>query len=87
MTQAEKTSTLQPAIEVAEKTSRLQQAIEVVEALSPEEQAVLADLIQKRLRQQRRDELIQAVAEAREDYAKGNVRRVSVADLLAELDS
>ncbi len=71
----------------AEKTSAFQKAIEAVEALSPEAQAILVDIIDKRLKQQRRDELLQAVTEAREDYAKGNVRRGSVADLLAELDS
>ena len=71
----------------AEKTSAFQKAIEAVETLSPEAQAILIDIIHKRLQQQRRDELLQAVAEAREDYAKGNVHSGSVADLLAELDS
>lgn len=70
-----------------EKTSTFQKAIEAVEALSPDAQAILVNIIHNRLKQQRRDELLQAVAEAREDYAKGNVRSGSVADLLAELDS
>jgi hypothetical protein len=71
---------------MAEKTSTLQKAIEVVEALSPDEQAILIDIIDKRLKQQRRQELLQEVAESERDYALGNVRRGSVADLLAELD-
>lgn len=71
---------------MSEKTSTLQKAIEVVEALSIEEQAILIDVIQKRLKQQRRDEILQAVAESRQEYAEGNVRSGSVADLLAELD-
>jgi hypothetical protein len=70
-----------------EKTSTLQKAIEVVETLSIEEQAILIDVIQKRLKQQRRDEILQAVAESRQEYAEGKVRSGSVADLLAELDS
>jgi ribosome recycling factor len=69
-----------------EKTSTFQKAIEAVEALDPEAQAMLVDIIQKRLTQQRRDELLKAVAEAENDYAQGNVRRGSVADLMAELD-
>ncbi|AFZ22428.1 hypothetical protein Cylst_0046 [Cylindrospermum stagnale PCC 7417] len=70
-----------------EKTSTLQQAIEVVEALDPEDQVILIDIIQNRLKQQRRDALLKAVAEAREAYSKGEVRSGTVADLVAELDS
>ena len=70
-----------------EKTSTFQKTIEAVEALSPDAQVILIDIIYKRLKQQRRNELLQAVAEAREDYSKGNVRSGSVTDLLAELDN
>lgn len=70
----------------AEKISLFQQAIETVESLSPEEQTILIDIIQNRLKQQRRDELLQAVAESEQDYAQGNVRRGTVADLMAELN-
>ncbi|BAZ31499.1 hypothetical protein NIES4074_39720 [Cylindrospermum sp. NIES-4074] len=69
-----------------EETSTLQQAIEVVEALDPEDQVILIDIIQNRLKQQRRDALLKAVVEAREAYAKGEVRSGTVADLMAELD-
>ncbi|MCY7384826.1 MAG: hypothetical protein LH628_20040 [Microcoleus sp. CAN_BIN18] len=69
----------------AEKISLFQQAIETVESLSPEEQTILIDIIQNRLKQQHRDELLQAVAESEQDYAQGNVRRGTVADLMAEL--
>ncbi|MEA5621722.1 hypothetical protein [Nostoc sp. UHCC 0251] len=69
-----------------EKTSTFQKAIEAVEALDPEAQAILVDIIQKRLKQQRRDDLLKAVAEAREAYVKGEVRSGTVADLMAELD-
>lgn len=72
---------------MAEKTSIFQKAIETVEALSPDEQEVLIDIIQKRLRQQRRDELLKAVAEAENSYVQGNVYRGSVFDLLAELEN
>ena len=72
---------------MAEKISTLQQAIDIVEALEPEEQAMLLDIISKRLSQQRRNELIIDVAQARDDYQKGNVKRGSVADLMAELSS
>ncbi len=70
-----------------EKTSTFQKVIEAIEALDPEDQAIIVDIIQHRLKQQRRDELIKAVAEAREAYAKGEVRSGTVADLMAELDN
>jgi hypothetical protein len=70
----------------AEETSEFQQVIEAVESLAPEAQAVLVNIIQKRLKQRRRDELVQAVKEAEQEYTAGNVRRGSVADLMAELN-
>lgn len=69
-----------------EKTSIFQKAIEAVEALDPEAQVILIDIISKRLKQQRRDELLKEIAQAENDYAQGNIRRGSVADLMAELD-
>jgi hypothetical protein len=69
-----------------EKGSIFQKAIDTVEALSPEEQNMLIDIIQNRLKQQHRDELLKAVAESEKDYELGNVRRGTVADLMAELD-
>jgi hypothetical protein len=68
------------------RTSAFQSAIEVVEALSLDEQAILIDIIDKRLKQQRRSELLQEVKAAEQDYAAGEVRRGSVTDLMAELD-
>jgi hypothetical protein len=70
----------------SEKTSVFQKAIETVESLSSEEQIILINLIQNRLKQQHRDELLQAVAESERDYAQGNVRRGTVTDLMAELE-
>jgi hypothetical protein len=69
-----------------EKTSTFQKVIEAVEALDPEYRAILVDIIQKRLKQQQRDELLKEIAQSESDYAQGNVRRGSVADLMAELD-
>ena len=69
-----------------ESTSTFQQAIETVEALSPEEQTMLIDIIQNRLREQKRQELSQDITEAQQNYLSGNFKRGSVADLMSELD-
>ena len=68
------------------KTSAFQQAIEAIEALSVDDQLMLIDIVQKRLKHQRRLILLQQVAEAEQEYAAGNFKVGSVADLMAELD-
>jgi hypothetical protein len=80
------TELIQTISATTEGTSEFQQVIEAVESLAPEAQAILVDIIQKRLKQRRRDELVQAVKEAEQEYTTGNVHRGSVADLMAELN-
>ncbi len=53
---------------------------------SLDEQAMLVDIILNRLKQQRKTQLLEEVAQAEREYDCGNVRRGSVADLMAELD-
>ncbi|MEH2394586.1 MAG: hypothetical protein V7K21_24010 [Nostoc sp.] len=53
-----------------EKTSIFQKAIEAVVTLDPEAQAILVDIIQKRLKQQRRDDLLKEIVQAERDYAQ-----------------
>ncbi len=79
-------TTHHPLSETA-KTSEFQKALETVEALPLDAQEVLIDIIEKRIAQQRRENLIQEVEEAREEFAKGHYRSGSVADLMAELDN
>ncbi len=64
-----------------------QQVLEVVGALSLEDQEILLDVLQKRLRQQRRNQLVKEVMEVKQDYEDGKVQFGSVEDFLAELDS
>ncbi|BAY11856.1 hypothetical protein [Calothrix sp. NIES-2098] len=69
-----------------EQKTTFQKALEAVEALDPEAQVMLVDIIQQRLKQQRLHNLLKQIAQAESDYAQGNVRRGSVADLMGELD-
>ncbi|WNZ23151.1 hypothetical protein HJG54_09980 [Leptolyngbya sp. NK1-12] len=66
--------------------SSFQQVLEIVEALPLEEQAVLVNIIQQRLRQQRREALLERVAESEQAYSADQVHRGSVVDLMRELD-
>ena len=67
------------------KNSTFQQAIETVEALSLEEQAMLLEIIQNRLREDKRQELLENIKQSEQYYAEGNVKRGSVSDLMKDL--
>ena len=54
--------------------------------LPVDDQLLLVEIIKQRLIQHRRAELVAVVAEARESYRTGNVRRGSAEDLLKELE-
>lgn len=70
---------------IATKTSSLQTALEMVEQLSPEDQAELLKIIYRRLVEQRGERLVEEVAETRQAYRIGQVRRGTVDELMAEL--
>lgn len=63
-----------------------QEALDTVESLSIDEQTMLIEIIQNRLRQQRRQELLENVTQSENDYAQGNFHRGSVEDLMMELE-
>ena len=67
--------------------SSFQNVIETVESLSFSDQWLLIELVRKRLIEQPRAELVADVAEARQAYQQGDVRRGSVADLMKELSA
>jgi hypothetical protein len=66
--------------------SEFQRAIDTIESLPIETQEALMTVIQNRLREKRRSALLESVTESENAYARGEVRRGSAADLLAELD-
>jgi hypothetical protein len=66
-------------------SSVFQKAIESVEMLPVDDQLLLVEIIKRRLIEHRRTELVAIVAEARESYQTGNVRRGAAEDLLAEM--
>jgi CHASE3 domain sensor protein len=69
----------------ATASSRFQELIETIEALPVDDQALLIEIVRKRLIQQRRAELATEIAEARDAYQRGEVRRGTVADLMEDL--
>ena len=62
-----------------------QDTLEIVESLPDFQQENLLDIIQHRLIARRQELLIKRIKEAKQEYAKGEVRKGSVADLMREL--
>jgi len=67
------------------RTITFQKAVEVVESFPEEQQEVLIDIVQHRLIEQRREKLAQNIKKARREYAKGEVRRGTIDDLMKEI--
>lgn len=66
-------------------TVTFREALDVVESLSEEERLALVEIVKHRLVERRRDEIAESVREAREDYARGEVRKGTADDLLRDL--
>ncbi len=64
-----------------------QEALDTVESLTIDEQAMLIEIIQNRLREQQRQQLLKNVTQSEKEYTQGNFRRGSVDDLMVELEA
>jgi hypothetical protein len=66
--------------------SSFQEVIEIVESLPVDEQEELIEIIRQRLIASKRQDLVAQVAEARQAYQRGDVRRGNASDIMRELD-
>ena len=62
-----------------------QEAIEIIESLPEYQQEDLIDIIRHRLTEQRRQQLASNIKEARAEYARGEIKKGTVDDLMKEL--
>ena len=69
------------------KTSLFQEALDAVEALSLNDQIELLSVLNNRLNLRQRQQIVQEVREAQQEYREGKFRSGTVDDFLAELDS
>ena len=63
----------------------LGQVLESADALSRDEQETLVEILQRRLTEQRRAELIEAVREAQAEYKAGHCRPATPADIIKKI--
>lgn len=61
-----------------------QEAIEIIESLPEYQQEDLIDIIRHRLTEQRRQQLVNTIKEARAEYARGEIKKGTVDDLMKE---
>ena len=66
--------------------SDFQELIESVEALPLDDREILIDIINRRIIEQKREELVADMEESLQAYRKGEVRIGTVDDLLRDLD-
>ena len=62
------------------------QVLEIAESLSDSEQNFLMAILQKRLQEKRRKQIAANIAEAHAEYKMGKAQKVTVDELMADLD-
>ncbi len=67
------------------ETLRFNDLLEAITRLSRDEQEMLAEIVRKRVIEQRREEISRNAKTAREHYVKGELRRGTLADLEEDL--
>ncbi|HDS03750.1 MAG: hypothetical protein KKF00_13640 [Proteobacteria bacterium] len=67
------------------QTVSFQKALEIIESLPEYQQEDIINIIRHRLIEQRRQLLAENIREAREEYARGEIKEGTVDDLIREL--
>lgn len=67
------------------QTVTFQEALDVVESLPTYQQEDLIDILRRRLIEHKRESLTENIRKAREEYARGEVKKGTVDDLMKEL--
>ena len=67
------------------KTATFDEALDIIESFPEEQRESIVEIVKYRLTEERRERLAQTVKEAREEYARGEVKRGTVDDLIREI--
>jgi hypothetical protein len=67
------------------KTLTFDEALEIIESFPDEQKESIIEIVKRRLIEERRERLVQTVNEAREEYARGEVRQGTVDDFMHEI--
>jgi hypothetical protein len=69
-----------------QQTVTFQEALDIVESLPESQQENLINIIQRRHLERHRDLLAKHIKQARAEYARGQITRGTVEDLMKELE-
>ena len=67
------------------KSTTFDEALDIIESFPEEQRESIVEIVKRRLTEERRERLAQTVKEARQEYARGEVRRGTVDDLIREI--
>jgi len=69
----------------SQQTVTFQEALDIIESLPEHQQEDLINIIQRRRLERRRELLAESIKEARAEYARGEVTRGTVDNLMQEI--
>ena len=69
------------------KAPLFEEVLEAIETLSLEDQEILREILHRRIVERRREELVQDVQRARQEFQAGQCRPVTPEELLNEIES
>ena len=67
------------------KTATFDEALDIIESFPEDQREAIVEIVRHRLTEERREKLAQTIKEAREEYARGEVRRGTVDDLIRDI--
>ena len=67
------------------KTATFDEALDIIESFPEDQRESIVEIVKRRLTEERRERLAQTIKESREEYARGEVRRGTVDDLMREI--
>ena len=67
------------------ETTTFDEALDIIESFPEEQRESIVEIVKRRLTEERRERLVQTVKEARQEYARGEIRRGTVDDLIRDI--
>ncbi len=67
------------------ETVTFDEALDIIESFPEKQRESIVEIVKRRLTEERREQLAQTIKESREEYARGEVRRGTVDDLVKEV--
>ncbi len=67
------------------KTVTFDEVLDIIESFPEKQRESIVEIVKRRLTEERREQLAQTIKESREEYARGEVSRGTVEDLIREI--